>query len=74
MHWPFACFLAALSFFHGSEAALAYAFNPDDAGWQSALLACAWPRFCRALRRATQAGCSVGRMRPPWRWPARNTR
>lgn len=36
MHWSFACFLAALLFFHCSEAALAYAFNPDDAGRQSA--------------------------------------
>lgn len=35
MHWPLACFLAALLFFHCSEAALAYAFNPDDAGKQS---------------------------------------
>ena len=35
MHWPFACFLAALLFFHCSEAALAYAFNPNDAGRQS---------------------------------------
>jgi protein-S-isoprenylcysteine O-methyltransferase len=35
MHWPLACFLAALLFFHCSEAALAYAFNPDDAGKKS---------------------------------------
>ena len=38
MHWSFACFSAALLFFHCSEAALAYAFNPQDAGWHSALL------------------------------------
>ena len=36
MHWPFACFSAALLFFHCSEAALAYAFNPQDAGRHSA--------------------------------------
>ena len=38
MHWPFACFSAALLFFHCSEAALAYAFNPQDAGWHSTCL------------------------------------
>jgi hypothetical protein len=33
---PFAVFVAALAFFHTSEAVLAFAYNRHDAGWHSA--------------------------------------
>jgi hypothetical protein len=40
MQRPFAVFSACLAFFHTSEAALAFAFNPQDAGWHSACVLC----------------------------------